>query len=186
MRKAWAMPTLSAAQGKISSALDKFHSFCYNAFAGNQATFYMILEDMDLRDTQYLCLFTFRKVVLTMKSNKSQSFPIPALREELRQRANALTSRLSRSVARLTSCEPLPCLEYGDEVAFQRSLAQQLFYLQDCRDALERCIGGRRVTLRYRWSGGIMTRTTFRKVGPNQVRVTGLLDAVPAAPRKGA
>ena len=64
-----------------------------------------------------------------MKNNTTQQYPIPQLREELRQRANSLAMRLSRSVARLTSCDSLPCLEYGDEIQTEYALVQELFYL---------------------------------------------------------
>lgn len=109
-----------------------------------------------------------------MKSNTKTEYPIPQLREFLRQEAGSITTRLSRSVARLTSCDALPCLEYGEEVQHQLALAQQLFYLQHCRTALERCIAGKTVSLRYRWPDGTVSRTVFRKCGPNRVRVTGL------------
>ena len=99
---------------------------------------------------------------------------IPELREQLRQQACDTATRLSRSVARLTSCEMLPCLEYGEEVAYQQELAPRLFYLQHCRNALERCIGGKSATLRYRWPDGTVTRTLFRRSGINQVKATGL------------
>lgn len=109
-----------------------------------------------------------------MKNNRSESYPIPALREKLRLDAAELGSRLARSVARLTSCDNLPCLEYGDEVRAERDLAERMFYLQHCRDALERTIAGSCSTVRYRWSDGTVTRTSFRNVGPNRVKVTGL------------
>ena len=111
-----------------------------------------------------------------MKNNKPQPqfFPASELREHLRQRACGLTTRLSRSVARLTSCDPLPCVEYDDEVRFQQALAQELFYLQHCRTALERCIAGSGANLRYRWASGQVTVTRFRKVGPSRIKVTGL------------
>ena len=99
---------------------------------------------------------------------------IPALREELRLQANQVATRLSRSVARLTSCELQACLEYGEEVAYQQELAQKLFYLQHCRNTLERCIGGKSATLRYRWPDGTVSRTVFRRSGINQIKVTGL------------
>ena len=105
---------------------------------------------------------------------KSQFFPASELREQLRLRANALTARLSRSVARLTSCDPLPCPEYGDEVLFQQTLAQELFYIQHCRTALERCIAGSGANLRYKRSDGTVITTRFRKVGPSRIKVTGL------------
>ena len=106
--------------------------------------------------------------------NNSKSYPIPALREELRLRSSALAQRLSRSVGRVTSCENAPCLEYGEEVRFEEELIRRLLYLQHCREALERCIPGSRVTVRFRRPDGSQGRTTFRKDGPNRVRVTGL------------
>lgn len=112
-----------------------------------------------------------------MKNSKTEYFPVSILREDLRQRANALATRLSRSVGRLTSCDSLPCLEYSDEVKAEQALAEQLFYIQHCRNALERCIGSGGATLRYRWADGAVTQTRFRKVGPSRVRVTGLLPA---------
>lgn len=114
-----------------------------------------------------------------MKNNTTQQYPIPQLREELRQRANSLAMRLSRSVARLTSCDSLPCLEYGDEIQTEYALVQELFYLQQCRNALERCIAGRGAVLRYRWPNGAVTVTRMRRVGPNRVRVTGLAGSQP-------
>lgn len=109
-------------------------------------------------------------------NNRCDFFPAAELRELLRERANGLSARLSRSVARLTSCDLQPCLEYGEEVQFQQNLAQQLFYVQNCRTALERCIGGRSVTVRYRRPDGSVTVTRFRKVGPARIKVTGLTD----------
>ena len=111
-----------------------------------------------------------------MKNNNMKSCPIPALREELRLSAWALAVKLSRSVGRLSSCENAPCLEYGDEVRHEEDLIRRMMYLQHCREALERCIAGHRVTVRYRRPDGSQGRTTFRKVGINQVRVTGLLE----------
>ena len=119
-----------------------------------------------------------------MKNNKTEYFPITSLREDLRQRGNTLTARLSRSVGRLTSCDLLPCMEYGDEVAFQRQLAEELFYIQSCRNALERCIGNGGAAVRYRWSDGSTSFTRFRRTGPGQVRVSGL--KLPAPVNSGA
>ena len=107
-------------------------------------------------------------------NNNKNSYPIPALREDLRLRASGLAVKLSRSVGRLTSCENAPCLEYGDEVRYEEDLIRQILYLQRCRQALERCIAGHRVTVRYRRTDGPQGRTTFRKEGVNRVRVTGL------------
>ena len=110
----------------------------------------------------------------TTKKNNAQYYSVFQLREDLRKQANDVSARLSRSVGRLTSCDPDPCLEYGEEVAYQQALAQQLFYLQHCRNALERSIAAKSATLRYRWPDGSSSRTTFRKAGPNRVKVTGL------------
>lgn len=110
-----------------------------------------------------------------MKNNKkTEYFPISALREDLRRDASDLAIRLSRSVARLTSCDMLPCMEYGDEVKTEHTLAEKLFYTQHCRNALERCLGVGGATLRYRWADGSCSVTKFRKIGPNRVKVTGL------------
>ena len=110
----------------------------------------------------------------TTKKNNARQLSVFVLREQLRQQALDISVRLSRSVGRLTSCDPDPCLEYGEEVRFQQELAQQLFYLQHCRNALERSIAAGSAVLRYRWSDGTASRTTFRKTGPNRVKVTGL------------
>jgi len=112
-----------------------------------------------------------------MKNNKPEYFPISVLRENLRLQASEYATRLSRSVARLTSCDSLPCLEYGEEVAAEHTLAEGMFYTQHCREALERCIGVGGATLRYRWADGSVTNTRFRKVGPGRVKVTGLKSA---------
>lgn len=107
--------------------------------------------------------------------NNRISYPIPTLREDLRLRSSELAVRLSRSVGRLTSCEQAPCLEYGDEVRYEEDLVRRMLYLQHCREALERCIAGSRVTVRYRRPDGSQGRTSFRKEGANRVRVTGLV-----------
>ena len=109
-----------------------------------------------------------------MKNKNLKSCAIPMLREELRLRASALAVKLSRSVGRLTSCENAPCLEYGNEVRHEEELIRRMMYLQHCRQALERCIAGSRVTVRYRRPDGSQGRTTFRREGVNRVRVTGL------------
>ena len=108
------------------------------------------------------------------KKNNAQYYAVFQLRETVRQQANAVTQKLGRSVGRMTSCDPDPCLEYGEEVQYQHQLAQQLFYLQSCRNALERSIAKNSTVLRYHWPDGTTSRTTFRKAGPNRVKVTGL------------
>ena len=110
-----------------------------------------------------------------MKNNKTEYFPISTLREDLRLRASSHAARLSRSIARLTSCAPLPCLEYGEEVKVEQGLAESLFYTQHCRDALEKCIDAGSAALRYRWADGTVTVTRFRKVGPSRVKVVGMV-----------
>lgn len=110
-----------------------------------------------------------------MKSSKIEYFQISALRETLRQAASEKAAKINRSVARLTSCDMLPCLEYGEEVRSEFSLAQELFYLQHCRTALERTLGGSEAKLRYRWQDGTVTVTRFKKIGPNRVKVVGMV-----------
>ena len=110
-----------------------------------------------------------------MTKNKNQYFPAAELRERLRTEAMTLAEKLARSVGRVTSWEALPCLEYGEEVQKEYALAQRLFYLQQCRDAVEHCIDGKNAVVRYRWPDGTTTRTSFRLVSPNRIRVTGLL-----------
>ena len=110
-----------------------------------------------------------------MKNNKTEYFPISALREELRIKAGEHTAQLGRSVARLTSCDMKPCLEYGEEILAEHAIAERLFYTQYCRNTLERCINSGSATLRYSWSDGSVTITRFRRIGPNRVKVNGLV-----------
>lgn len=120
-----------------------------------------------------------------MKNNKkAQYFPISALREDLRLRAAYLASRLERSVGRLTSCDALPCEEYGEEVKTEYALAEKILYLQNTRNALEQCIAKGAASLRFRWSGGAVTVTHFKKIGPN--RVKAYMPPLPASDTKGA
>lgn len=115
-----------------------------------------------------------------MKKQKYEVILTHVLRERLRTRASELSTRLNRSVGRLTSCDALPCPEYSEEVRLERTLAERLFYLQHCRSALETCIAEGGATLHYRWTDGTVTRTHFRKESPSQVQVTGLLQSFPA------
>ena len=103
-----------------------------------------------------------------------EAYPIPVLRENLRREASLLSGKLSRSVARLTSADALPCEEYGAEVETQRSFCERLMYLQHCRNALERCIAGKTAHLRWHWQDGTVSETRFRKCGVNRVEVRGL------------
>lgn len=111
----------------------------------------------------------------TNKNNKPEYFPATALREQLRMDASCVANRISRSVALMTSCELEACAEYGEEVKMEQSLAQRLFYLQHCRNALEQCIAKGGAVLRYRWEDGSRTTTRMRLIGPNRVKVTGLV-----------
>ena len=103
---------------------------------------------------------------------KTTEYPVSVLREQLRLQAVDMATRLNRSVGRLTSCDALPCTEYGEEVQKEQSLAQELFYIQHCRNALEQCIAGTSATLRYRRKDGTVAKITYRKVGPARIRVT--------------
>lgn len=97
-----------------------------------------------------------------------------ALREQLRLEAAEQAQRLSRSVGRLTSCDALPCPDYGDEVQRECLLIDQLLYFQHCRSALERCLEHGGARLRYRWSDGTLTVTCFQRLRQGRVRVSGL------------
>lgn len=104
---------------------------------------------------------------------QSEYYAAVFLREQLRQRAADLSAKLNRSVSRVSSWD-LPCMEYGDEVQTEHRLAEELFYLQHCRTAVERCLGKGGALLRYKRADGSVTVTRFRLVGPNRIRVTGL------------
>jgi len=110
-----------------------------------------------------------------MKNNKTEYFPLSALREELRLAAGEQVWKLSRSVGRLTSCDMKPCLEYREEISAEHAITEQLFYIQYCRNALERCINSGSAVLRYTWADGSVTSTRFSRIGPNRVKVTGLV-----------
>ena len=110
-----------------------------------------------------------------MASRKNaQEYPIQVLREKLRQRSARQAGLLSRSVGRLTSCDAMPCLEYGQEVTAEYAVIDRLLYIQQCRKTLETCIGSGAARLRYRWRDGRVTETRFRRVSPGRVRVSGL------------
>lgn len=107
------------------------------------------------------------------KTRKYEEFPISGLRESLRLEAQATAQRLQRSVSRVTCCDLLPCTEYAEEVGFEHDLAERLFYLQHCRNAVERCIGSGGARLRYRWADGTLTHTRFRRVDHGRIQVKG-------------
>ena len=68
--------------------------------------------------------------------------PVEGAREGLRRRAVSQTEKLSRSVARLTSCDA-PCVEYADEVLYEKAVIDDLLFYQHCRATLERCLAVR-------------------------------------------
>ena len=106
--------------------------------------------------------------------NNTQEYLIHTLRERLRQCAVGHALTLSRSVSRLTSCDAVPCLEYR-EVQAEYGVIDRLLYAQQCRAALERCLGGGRARLRYHWQDGRVTETSFRRTAPGRVKVSGLV-----------
>ena len=108
-----------------------------------------------------------------MKKQNQTEYPIPVLKELLHSSSKSCVNTLARSVGRLTSCDDVPCMEYGDEVSRQQELARQLLFVQHCRNALERVMVLGEVTLNYCWQQGVSTTTVFKKVGPNRVRVSG-------------
>lgn len=131
----------------------------------------------------FVCLqkFISRKVPFIMKQTitnsrtmKTTVYARQVLREKLRLEAAAHAGRLTRSVGRLTSCDELPCPEYGEEVQNERLLIDRLLYLQHCRSALERCLEQGGARLRYRWSDGVVTTTSFQRLRQGRVRVSGL------------
>lgn len=107
--------------------------------------------------------------------NNTQEYLIHTLRERLRQCAVGHALTLSRSVSRLTSCDAVPCLEYREEVRAEYGVIDRLLYAQQCRAALERCLGSGRARLRYRWQDGRVTETSFRRTAPGRVKVSGLV-----------
>ncbi len=107
-------------------------------------------------------------------NKQTKEYPIPELREQLRQQALMLDRRLNRSVARRTTCDDIPCVEYNDEVRAQYQLAEMLLCIQRCRYALELCMAQGGAVYRCRWADGTVTVTRFKKVGINRVKVTGL------------
>ena len=107
-------------------------------------------------------------------SSKPQVLPRQVLRERLRLSASQCSEQISRSVARISSCDALPCLEYGEEVERERAMIGRLLYLPHCRTALERCLDCGSARLRYRWEDGRVTVTSFRRLRQGRVQVRGL------------
>ena len=99
--------------------------------------------------------------------------PAETAREELRRRAVRQTEKLSRSVARLTSCDA-PCVEYADEVLSEKAVIDDLLYYQQCRAALERCLENKSATLHYRWQDGTVKTVSFQRLSLSRVSIQEL------------
>ena len=99
--------------------------------------------------------------------------PVEGAREGLRRRAVSQTEKLSRSVARLTSCDA-PCVEYADEVLHEKAVIDDLLFYQYCRSALERCLANENSTLRYRRKDGTIQIVSFQRHSLGRVSIQGL------------
>ena len=99
--------------------------------------------------------------------------PAETAREELRRRAVRQTEKLSRSVALLTSCDA-PCVEYADEVLYEKAVIDDLLYYQQCRAALERCLENKSATLHYRWQDGTVKTVSFQRLSLSRVSIQEL------------
>ena len=94
--------------------------------------------------------------------------PAETAREELRRRAVRQTEKLSRSVARLTSCDA-PCV-----VLYEKAVIDDLLYYQQCRAALERCLENKSATLHYRWQDGTVKTVSFQRLSLSRVSIQEL------------
>ena len=99
--------------------------------------------------------------------------PAETAREDLRRRAVRQTEKLSRSVARLTSCDA-PCVEYTDEVLLEKAVIDDLLLYQYCRSALERCLENKSATLHYRWQDGTVKTVSFQRLSLSRVSIQEL------------
>lgn len=99
--------------------------------------------------------------------------PAETAREDLRRQAVRQTEKLSRSVARLTSCDA-PCIEYTDEVLLEKAVIDDLLFYQYCRSALERCLANENSTLRYRRKDGTIQIVSFQRLSLGRVSIQGL------------
>lgn len=99
--------------------------------------------------------------------------PVEGAREGLRRRAVSQTEKLSRSVARLTSCDA-PCVEYADEVLHEKAVIDDLLFYQHCRATLERCLENKSAILRYRRQDGSVKTVSFQRQSLGRVSIQGL------------
>ena len=95
---------------------------------------------------------------------------IPVLRERLREKASELSGELHHSVTRVTTVELAAFTEYGAEVEKERTLIEELLYIQCCRESLERAIASGGGKLKWRWLNGAITVVTFKR-DHNQMRM---------------
>lgn len=98
--------------------------------------------------------------------------PVEGAREGLRRRAVSQTEKLSRSVARLTSCDA-PCVEYADEVLYEKAVIDDLLFYQHCRATLERCLANESSTLHYRRQDGSVKTVSFQRLSLGRVSIQG-------------
>ena len=110
---------------------------------------------------------------MDMKKMPYKILPIAAAREELRRRAALQTEKLSRSVARLTSCDE-PCPEYDEEVRSEYISIDDLLFYQQCRAALERCLANKTAALRYKRHDDTVQTVCFKRISHSRVKIWGL------------
>lgn len=110
---------------------------------------------------------------MNMKNAPYIILPAEAAREDLRRRAVSQAEKLSRSVARLTSCDA-PCVEYADEILLEKAVIDDLLFYQHCRAALERCLENKSATLHYRWQDGSVKTVFFQRLSLGRVKIQGL------------
>ncbi|MBP3493717.1 MAG: hypothetical protein J6J83_03785 [Oscillospiraceae bacterium] len=103
------------------------------------------------------------------KLNPAQG-SITAVRAQLQQQSVETAEKLRRSVSRAASVDNFPCTEYGEEVALQHLLAEELLFLQHCRGALERAIEKGASRLVWRWQSGERCEVRFRRQN-NHIRM---------------
>ena len=111
-----------------------------------------------------------------MKKNNETCIilPIETARERFRSQAVDRAQRLARSVARRTSDDCQPCLEYRAEILAERAAIDELLYAQHCRDGLERCIASGSASLHYRSQDGAVRTIRFRRTSLSRVKIWGL------------
>ena len=110
---------------------------------------------------------------MNLKKVPYMILPTAAAREELRRRAAGQTEVLTRSVARLTSCDD-PCPEYSEEVRNEYAVVDELLFYQQCRAALERCLESDSAALRYKCMDESVREVCFKRISLGRVKIWGL------------